>query len=355
MRKALLVSERGPLLSGLFAALGGPDLAVIAETSVAAAARRLRSERADLLLADFATLRVADRRQLPSLRANGGEARLLAVVPEDRPRLLREALRCAPDGVLLDPFDLAEGEQLVARLLAARPTTLAGHDSLDALATFLKGLAHEILNPLMSISGILQLLRKEPQAAAELKARYEAMWKGAERIHKTVRELEYFVRMRKPQRTRFDPAAFARDLVETWKTGEAPLQASLQAPESAPLVFGDPEQLSTALRHLVRFAAGADGRGAVSLELRVGPERVELEIRGGAAVKLPPRPADLMAPYQDVHGTGRSGSLELAAAYGIFRSHRGTIDVTATDEGGVRFLCALPLPPELHGDVDPAG
>ena len=73
-------------------------------------------------------------------------------------------------------------------------------------------------------------------------------------------------------------------------------------------------------------------------------------MRGSTPIRLPQRPADLLVPYQDAHGTGRSGSLELAAAYGIFRSHKGTIDVAAEPSGGIRFRAVLPLPPELAAD-----
>jgi signal transduction histidine kinase len=353
MRKAIVLTERGRLLAGLVSTLGGPELSVTSESRVATAARRLRTERIDLVVVDLANLPAGERRQLPQLRAGGGEASVLCIVPAARPGLLRLALREGADGLLLDPFDLAEGEQAVSRLLAARSAALSGHESLDALATFLKGLAHEILNPLMSVSGILQLLRKDPAASQELKARYEAMWQGSERIHKTVRELEYFVKMKKPQRSRFDPARFVRDLVEQVKSGEPPLDVTLRGPALAPAILGDAEQLSIALRHLLRFATGSDGRGAVALELEVAPGRVELAITGAAPIKLPPTPTDLLVPYQDVHGTGRSGSLELAAAYGIFRSHKGTLDVSGAPGGGVRFFAVLPLPPEL-GEAEPA-
>jgi signal transduction histidine kinase len=360
MRKALVLTERGRLLAGLLAAFGGEDLEVVIAATAVEAGKRLRTERIDLLVVDFAKLPADERRQVASLRASGSETSLLAIVPAERPRLLREALRADPDGLLLDPFDLAEGEQVVTKLLASRGSALSGHESLDALATFLKGLAHEILNPLMSVSGILQLLRKDAAATPELTARYEAMWQGSERIHKTVRELEYFVKTKKPQRSRFDPARFVRELEEQWKSGDAPLgksgdaplAVSVRAPATAPAVLGDAEQLATALRHLVRFAAGADGRGEVALELEVASDRIEVAIRGSSAVKLPKRPADLLIPYQDVRGTGRSGSLELAAAYGIFRSHKGTIEVTSTPGGGVRFLALLPLPPAIGGEAD---
>src|SRR5882672_1892288 len=102
MRKALVVTERGRLLAGLLAALGGPELSVAPESTLAAAAQKLRTERIDLLFVDVAGLAAGDRPLATSLRSITGEAKLVMIVPADRPRLLRTALQSAPDGLLLD-------------------------------------------------------------------------------------------------------------------------------------------------------------------------------------------------------------------------------------------------------------
>ncbi len=345
MRRAVVVSERGRLLCGLLAALAGRELALLVEPTLADAAARLRREPIDLLVVDLAELADAERAQVASLRVIAGRARLLLVVPAERPRLLRAALRAEPDALLLDPFDLAQGAEAVARLLAARPDELWGGERdvpIEALATFLKGLSHEVLNPLMGVSGILQLLRNELGTSPELKARYESMWQCSERIHATLHELEQFVRLRKPQRARIEPAPFLRGLVERWKSGEPPLKISATIQDAIPAILGDAELLAGALRNLVRFAAGADGKGAVALSLEAAAAALEIEVTGSAAVRMPTRPTDLLLPYHDALGSGRPGSLALAAAHGIVRSHRGSLAVEGLPGGGVRFRLSLP-------------
>jgi len=355
MRKALVVSERGRLLASFVGALAGPRLSVAVEPTLSAAGRRVRAEPFDLLIVDLAAQPAGELGRLDGLRDPASDVRLLLIVPADRPARVRLALRAGADGILLDPFELAAGEQLFSRLFAEPPRAASGHESLDALATFLRGLAHEILNPLMNVSGILQLLRKDPAATPEIQARYEAMWQGAERIHKTIRELEHFVKAKKPQRARFDPARFLRERIEKWAGDSPPLAVNLSAPERAAALLGDPEQLALALLHLVRFAAGADGKGAVGMELVDAAPGVEITVTGRAAVNLPARPADLFIPYQDARGTGRSGSLELASAYGIFRAHQGSIAVAGAPDGGVRFVARLPRRSELQREVSAGG
>jgi signal transduction histidine kinase len=351
MRKAVVVTERGRLLAGLLRTLSGRELELVLESSLVAGARRRATERADLLLVDIGALADAERAQLPALRLLAGEdCAVVVVVPADRPRLMREALRAAPDGILLDPFDLADGARLLSRLAAARAATPVGQETLDGLATFLKGLAHEVNNPLMGVSGILQLLRKDPSAPPELLARYEAMWQGAERIQQIVRDLEHFVRTRKPQRASLDLVRLLREQSEKWKSGKPPLLVSATLPEHAPSLLGDGEQLAAALRALARFAAGSEGTGAIAVTLLPADDRLEVEIMGSAPLKLPTRPHDLLIPYQDAFGTGRSGSLDLASAWGIVRGHHGSLDVDAAPSGGVRFRVLLPAAPPPPSD-----
>jgi signal transduction histidine kinase len=177
------------------------------------------------------------------------------------------------------------------------------------------------------------------------------MIQAVDRIQKVLRELEYFVRAKKPQRRLVDSARLVRDVAERLAHAEPPLSVTFDAPEPAPSNLVDLEQMTLALRHLSAFAAGRDQRGPVELRLKTPRGHVEIEILGSAAVALGERPEQLLVPYQDVHASGRSGSLELSAAHGIVRSHKGTLEVEAPAEGGVRFRVTLPLP-RGGGDED---
>jgi len=344
MRKAIVVSQRGKLLKGLLAVVGDPELDIEVRPDLLSALGDLRRLRPQLIVLDCVTFDATDRGLLPSVRSQSPRTAILAVVPALDSALVREATRAGAHALVLDPFDLAETKAVVERLLAGTSARGSEQESIDQLATFLKGLAHEILNPLTSISGILQILMHEGGPADERAPRYRTMFQAVDRIQKVLRELEYFVRARKPQRRMVDSAKFAREVAERLRRAEPPLAVTLDAPESAPMILVDQEQMTLALRHLSSFAAGRDQRGPVELRLKTPVGHVEFEVRGTTPVALGDRPEQLLVPYQDVHASGRSGNLELSAAHGIVRSHKGTLEVEAPNDGGVRFRVILPLP-----------
>ena len=67
------------------------------------------------------------------------------------------------------------------------------HDP-EALALFLRGIAHEILNPLTSISGLAQLELGEAAEDTPRAQRHRTILREAERIQGVVRSLELFLR-----------------------------------------------------------------------------------------------------------------------------------------------------------------
>jgi signal transduction histidine kinase len=350
MRKALVVSQRGKLLKGLLAVVGDAELDIEVRPDLLSALGDLRRMRPALVVLDCVTFDATDRGLLPSVRSQSPRTAILAVVPALDSALVREATRAGAHALVLDPFDLAETQAVVERLLSGSAERGGEAESIDQLATFLKGLAHEILNPLTSISGILQILMHEGDPNDERLPRYRTMFQAVDRIQKVLRELEYFVRARKPQRRLADPAKLVRDVAERLRRAEPPLAVTVEAAEGAPSILIDHEQIALALRHLCVFASGRDQHGPVELALKAPGDRVEIEVHGSAAVALGERPEQLLVPYQDVHASGRSGNLELSAAHGIVRSHKGTLDVEVPADGGVRFRMALPLPQGASGE-----
>ncbi len=353
MARALVVTRREALLPPVLAALAGSELAVDAVSDGLIASQRIARERYDLAAIDLVSLPTAEMASLPPLRAAASATPLLAVVGEAPSPALRLALELPVDALLLDPIDLHAGSATLRRLLGARAAARPEVDPLDGLSTFLKGLAHEILNPLTPIAAFLQILQRDPALTPEVKARYERMAEGTRRIEKTVHDLEFFARVRKPQRALLDLVPFLREQVDRWRGGETPLAARLETPPHAPLVLADREQIGVAFRQLAHFAAAA-GKGEVDLELRAARGALEISVTGHVPVRLPPRSADALLPYHDVQGSGRPGSLDLAAAWGILRSHRATLAVEAQADAAVRFTVRFPTAPLAGDDEDEA-
>lgn len=345
MTKALVVTHRDPVLPAVLQALAGGDLVADAASGGEAARQRAGRGRPDLLVLDLCTLPVEDDAVLKTLVAELHGVALLAVVGAEQPRRLRLAVELQCDALLLDPFDLETAAAALERVVRRRAAPPRESDPLEGLSTFLKGLAHEILNPLFPITAFLQILQRDPALPTELRERYDKMLDGTRRIEKTVRDLECFARVRKPQRSLLDLGEFLRESAARWRGQEPALDATVDAPPTTPRVLADREQLGVAFHHLVAFAAGGERLAPVELALRANATRLDLVILGHVAVKLPPRPADALLPYHDNQGAGRPGTLELAAAWGILRSHRATLDVEAAAAEAVRFTVSFPIAP----------
>jgi DNA-binding NarL/FixJ family response regulator len=345
MTKALVVTHRDPVLPAVLKALAGGDLAIVAVPGAESARQHASRSRPDLLVLDLCSLPTEEHPAQRALAAELHDAALIAVVGAEQPRRLRLAVELQCDALLLDPFDLDTAAAALSRILRRRASPAGDSDPLEGLSNFLKGLAHEILNPLFPITAFLQILQRDPALSAELRERYDKMLEGTRRIEKTVRDLECFARVRKPQRSLLDLAEFLRECAARWRGQEQALDATVEAPATTPRVLADREQLAVAFHHLVAFASGGERRSPVEATLRVNATRLDLSILGHVAVKLPPRPADALLPYHDNQGAGRPGTLELAVAWGILRSHRATLDVEAAPSDAVRFTVSFPVAP----------
>jgi K+-sensing histidine kinase KdpD len=364
MPRALVVTSRDRLLRGLVATLLGPDADVTAEPSLAGLLERRRDGALDLLVVDLATLSESDRRAWLQTRDAPPAAAVAAVVPTERPGLLRLAQRAGAEALLLDPFDLQECELALRRLLARHAPPPRATPSLDALATFLRGLSHRVLNPLGSVTGLLQLQLGDANATAEVKARSETMMREARRVVAVVHQLESFAQEARLQPRRCRLVDLLREVVDGWRRRTPPLAATLDVAESSLEVRVDRRRLDEALESLVRYAgrtdpmagAEADVSGAVVVEARVHDGRAVVAVEGSAPVKLPSDPDLLFVPFQPEAGSRSPGDGALASAWGTLRAHAGSLVVEPTRTGGVRFVATLPAaPPRGAGeDVDEA-
>jgi signal transduction histidine kinase len=307
------------------------------------------SARADLLIVDLVGLPQEDLDLLPDLVGRGPPLRV-AVLKEGDIQSLRSALRAEVHGLLLDPFDLTQVQSTLTRLLDTGRAGPRETASLDALAIFLKGISHEVLNPLTSISGLLQLLRLEqsqlqpaPETGSpeqERGKRYQTMLENVERIQGILHELEHFVRSRKPSRQVLDPRQLLQDVAKALQEGHPPTHFQVVA-DGEGAVLGDAEQLKVALLHLVRYAAGTTSTSPVSARIASNETDVEIDLLGSTALPLPVEPSELFYPYHETPG-GPTGSLQLSAAFGILRGHQGSVQAETGPHGELRFLVRLP-------------
>jgi signal transduction histidine kinase len=209
----------------------------------------------------------------------------------------------------------------------------------------MRGIAHELSNPLTSVLTLAELLASEgddgTSEAAERREAARAMRDEARRAARIVGKLNAFARQREPERARTDLNRVVLDAVElrryALRTHDVDLRLDLEY--ELPVTWADPNQLQQVFLQIVTAAEH-------SLASVPAHER-------RLVVRTRRRRDRLEAAFVDtgVDG-GRDHDADLAVSSELVRAHGGELRVEDA-RGGTAVVVALPLvaPP----DADPLG
>jgi two-component system sensor histidine kinase PilS (NtrC family) len=222
-------------------------------------------------------------------------------------------------------------------------------ERLAAIGRLAAGVAHEIRNPLAAISGSIQLLRGEAEAAGasgETGELWAIVGREVDRLNGLVSDLLDFARPRPPAPTPLDVGAMLQETLRVLEHDQR-LAGGRVKVESAPSLWAeaDPNQLKQVVWNLLRNAAEASPEGQ-PIELRVSAAReeerdwVQLEVRDHGAGFAERDRARLFEPFFTTKkgGTG----LGLAVVHRIIEEHKGRLELVNAPGGGARATVLLP-------------
>jgi two-component system NtrC family sensor kinase len=306
------------------------------------------------------------------------------VLPEDRPLVAEALARALADGAgeagRVEVRVLAEGTVAAERvaslavrrvpaadppaaLVIARDITaeremrarLLETERLAAVGELVAGVAHEVNNPLGSISAYAQLLLREGGLTADQQEMVEVVQGEAVRASHVVRDLLAFARRTEPAREPVDVTALVERTLRLrgYQAAAARVVVRLELDPALPPVTGDPRQLQQVLLNLVTNAIQAmagDARGGervltVRTRLRTPadpPAQVELELSDTGPGVAPDARARIFEPFFSTKGEGAGTGLGLSVSYGIVSAHGGTIELVPGGTGGATFRVSLP-------------
>ncbi len=216
-------------------------------------------------------------------------------------------------------------------------------DRLSAMGELSAGLAHEIRNPLGSIEGAVQILRRQ-QLAEETKTEFgELAQRELDRLKGIVNQFLKFARPQPPRQMPTDATmlleSVAQLAAETAKMAQVKIRVEPNR-ELAPVAM-DPEQIKQVLLNLVINAIQAmPGGGEIVIRARRDRQSVRLEVidqgRGIAE-------EDLERIFNPFFTTREEGTgLGLSIAERIVSQHGGRIEPRHNPTGGMTFSVALP-------------
>lgn len=219
---------------------------------------------------------------------------------------------------------LAERLRATGGQLAAANERALVAERFAMLGRIAAGLAHEIRNPLGSISGSVEMLREAPGLSEEDRQLCDIIQREAARLNTLVSDMMDLARPRVPEPQAVDVAALARDVValagRSERSGSGDVGVRYRGPEAAVWATCDPGQMRQVLWNLVRNAVQASGAGTqVTVEVDVRDERVVLAV----ADQGPGIPADVAEKIFDAFFTTRNhgAGIGLAVVRRVIEDH----------------------------------
>jgi len=212
------------------------------------------------------------------------------------------------------------------------------------------GIAHELNNPLTTVTGFTELVLDEIPEDAAYRPDVEMVLKEARRARSVVRRLLDFARQGEGTRSRSDIGEIVDDVLglTTHLMRTNGVRLDFVRAENLPWVLVNTNQLKQVFLNLVHNALQAmpaGGKLTVVIELQRDSERDWVVVRiqdDGLGI----RPGDMSRIFEPFFTTraehGGTG-LGLSVSYGIVSEHGGRIDVESQPGHGSTFSVWLPV------------
>ena len=239
-----------------------------------------------------------------------------------------------------------------ARLEAqqAAESRLVQAAKLVAVGEMAAGVAHELNNPLTTVSGFAELLLDEIPAEAAYRADLEMVLHEARRARSVVRRLLDFARQGEHVTARADINEIVEDVLAlmTHFVHTSGVQLEVELGPDLPWITLDANQIKQVLLNLLHNALHAmpgGGRLQVRTELRHKESREWIVVHvadngiGIDAGEL----KKIFDPFYTTRAESGGTGLGLSVTYGIVSDHGGTIEVQSQRGGGSTFAVWLPV------------
>ncbi len=206
------------------------------------------------------------------------------------------------------------------------------------------GLAHEIGNPLSSISSIVQLLmRKNPDP--DMDKQLQSIKSGIDRIARIVRGLVDYSRPATEESQNVNVNALVKEALNIIRCDKRFARITLleNYDETLPPVAVIPDQVIQVFVNLFLNALDAMHEGGeLRVESRAREDTIAVIVRDNGSGIDPDHLAFIFEPFFTTRKNGHGTGLGLSVSDGIIRKFGGSITVESTLDRGSAFTVILP-------------
>jgi signal transduction histidine kinase len=219
-------------------------------------------------------------------------------------------------------------------------------EKLAAMGTLSAGVAHEVNNPLASISSLIQMMQAKEDLDMETRDRLGLISTQISRISQVTRDMMDFARTRPAAKSYID----VNEILETslrlavFDSDFKKLKIVKFLDETLPRIAADTDQLQQVFLNLFLNARDAmPGSGELKIATASENGSLQIDISDTGSGIDPQNAKHIFDPFFTTKTAGKGTGLGLAVCYGIITAHGGKIEANLNEPGGTIFSITLPL------------
>lgn len=219
-------------------------------------------------------------------------------------------------------------------------------EKLAAMGTLAAGVAHEVNNPLASISSIVQIMRKESGHSDETRERLGLISAQIERIKQVTVDMTDLARSKPAARSTLNVNNVVETAIRlaTFDRAFQKITVIKRMDAGLPEIVADEDQLQQVFLNLLLNARDAmpDG-GTLEISSYSEEPHIVLEFADDGAGIANEMSGRVFDPFFTTKPAGKGTGLGLAVCYGIVTAHGGSIELHSNDPEGAVFRVKLPF------------
>ncbi|MGI9056940.1 MAG: ATP-binding protein [Pyrinomonadaceae bacterium] len=218
-------------------------------------------------------------------------------------------------------------------------------EKLAAMGTLSAGVAHEVNNPLASISSLIQMMQSKQNLDERMSENLKLISAQIQRITQITRDMMDFARARPAAKSLININEIIETSLRLASFDKAFQKLSLEKnlSDEELITLADSDQLQQVFLNLFLNARDAMPEGGrLFIETSKNGKDVKIEISDSGAGIEEVNIKKIFDPFFTTKPAGKGTGLGLAVCYGIITAHGGKIEVSKNHNSGTSFHITLP-------------